>query len=104
MFMIIMICWELKLPNLLTGGRPSDDGYLSDAEQQALVSRIGDAQSEPNINDWEDEFLASCLRRVQARRGLSERQLEILERIEVEVPLRLTSGEDFNDGGYSGVF
>ncbi|MBM4263926.1 MAG: hypothetical protein FJ145_21215 [Deltaproteobacteria bacterium] len=46
-----------------------------------LVACLRDEQHDPKYTDWERNFIASVAKQVDQGRKLSERQIEIIERI-----------------------
>ena len=63
------------------------DAQADQAERQAVVSRLLDAQVIPDLTDWEDDFLCGLVDRIESGKRtsgklLSTREEEILSQIE----------------------
>lgn len=51
------------------------------SREEYLVACLRDEQNDPKYSDWERNFIASVAKQVDQGRKLSDRQLEIIERI-----------------------
>lgn len=72
---------------------------MTDAEIGKMVDKI---QNEGrNLTDWEKNFVQSCVNQYKRKGSLSERQVEILERIYVD---KTPTGTTFGEGSFTGRF